>query len=148
MSHYVQHSSFQLIHNRIMNRKLIHWSIKGRLWSWLYGSWIYNAISVYHHWCCEFESRSGRHVRHYVIKFAMTCDRSVVFSGSSGFLHQYNWLPRYNWTIVESGVNHYQTNKNIQICISVKAFRDESNTDLGRYGNVCFQHEEFNIPST
>ena len=27
------------------------------------------AISAYHHWCCEFESRSGRGVKHYVIKF-------------------------------------------------------------------------------
>jgi hypothetical protein len=26
-------------------------------------------ISSYHHWCCEFESRSGRGVQHYVIKF-------------------------------------------------------------------------------
>ena len=26
------------------------------------------AISAYHHWCCEFESRSGRRVQHYVIK--------------------------------------------------------------------------------
>jgi hypothetical protein len=25
-------------------------------------------ISAYHHWCCEFESRSGRNVQHYVIK--------------------------------------------------------------------------------
>jgi len=24
------------------------------------------AISAYHHWCCEFESRSGRYVQHYV----------------------------------------------------------------------------------
>jgi len=24
------------------------------------------AISSYHHWCCEFESRSGRGVHHYV----------------------------------------------------------------------------------
>jgi len=24
------------------------------------------AISAYHHWCCEFESRSGRGVQHYV----------------------------------------------------------------------------------
>jgi len=24
---------------------------------------------VYHNWCCEFESRSGRGVQHYVIKF-------------------------------------------------------------------------------
>ena len=27
------------------------------------------AISVYHHWRCEFESRTGRGVQHYVIKF-------------------------------------------------------------------------------
>ena len=27
------------------------------------------AISSYHHWCCEFESRSGRGVQHYFIKF-------------------------------------------------------------------------------
>jgi len=27
------------------------------------------AISAYHHWCCEFESWSGRGVQHYVIKF-------------------------------------------------------------------------------
>jgi hypothetical protein len=26
------------------------------------------AISVYHHWCCEFETWSGRGVQHYVIK--------------------------------------------------------------------------------
>jgi len=27
------------------------------------------AISAYHHWCCEFESRPGQGVQHYVIKF-------------------------------------------------------------------------------
>jgi hypothetical protein len=27
------------------------------------------AISVYHHWSCVFESRSGRGLQHYVIKF-------------------------------------------------------------------------------
>jgi len=27
------------------------------------------AIGAYHHWCCEFESRSRRGVQHYVIKF-------------------------------------------------------------------------------
>jgi hypothetical protein len=27
------------------------------------------AISAYHHWCCGFESRSGRGVQQYVIKF-------------------------------------------------------------------------------
>jgi hypothetical protein len=27
------------------------------------------AIDAYHHWCCEFESRSGWGAQHYVIKF-------------------------------------------------------------------------------
>jgi hypothetical protein len=27
-------------------------------------------------------------IQHYVIKFVVTCDRLVVFSGYSGFLHQ------------------------------------------------------------
>ena len=27
------------------------------------------AMSAYHHWCCEFESQSGRGVQHFVIKF-------------------------------------------------------------------------------
>ena len=27
------------------------------------------AISAYHHWCCDFESRSGWGVQHYVRKF-------------------------------------------------------------------------------
>ena len=39
---------------------------------------------------------------------SVICNRSVVFSGYSGFPHQYNWPPRYNWNIVESGVKHHQ----------------------------------------
>ena len=46
------------------------------------------AISAYHHWCCEFESRSGRGVQHNVIKFVS------------------DWRQ-----VVESGVKHHQTNK-------------------------------------
>ena len=71
--------------------------------------WFANSAS--HHWCCEFESRSGRGVQHYVIKFVS--DLSVAFSGSFGFLHHWNWPPRCNWDIVESGVKHYQANKQI-----------------------------------
>jgi len=29
------------------------------------------AIDAYHHWCCEFESQSGRGVQQYVIKFVI-----------------------------------------------------------------------------
>ena len=69
-------------------------------------------ISVYHHWCCEFESRSGRGVLHYVLKFVSAL-RQV-----GSFL----WILRFpppikltatinNWNIVESGVKHHQTIK-------------------------------------
>ena len=71
------------------------------------------AISAYHHWC-ELESRSGRGVQRYVIKFVIDFDRSAVFSGFSGFLHQKNW-PWHkctwytcNWNIVSNGVKHHQ----------------------------------------
>jgi hypothetical protein len=38
-----------------------------------------NAISTYHHWCCEFESRSGRGVQHYEIKFVSDLRQNGVF---------------------------------------------------------------------
>ena len=38
------------------------------------------AISVYHHWCCEFESRSARGVQHYVIKFCQWLTTGLWFS--------------------------------------------------------------------
>ena len=62
------------------------------------------AISAYYHWCCELESRSGRGVQHYVIKFVGDL-RQVC-----GFIWVF-WLPppRYNWNIVESGVKQQQT---------------------------------------
>jgi hypothetical protein len=41
---------------------------------------------------------------------SVTCDRSVVFSEYSGLLHQQNWLPQYNWNIVENGVKHPNPN--------------------------------------
>ena len=64
-------------------------------------------------------STSERHFQQYfsyivavsfldVMKFV--CDRSVIFSGYSGLLHQENWRPRYNWNIVESGIKHHNPN--------------------------------------
>jgi hypothetical protein len=41
---------------------------------------------------------------------SVTCGTSVVYSGYSGFLHQWQWPPRYNWNIVESGVNCHNFN--------------------------------------
>jgi hypothetical protein len=48
------------------------------------GCTITYAISAYHHWSCEFKSRSGKvySIQHYVIKFVSDL-RHV-----SGFLHQ------------------------------------------------------------
>ena len=45
-------------------------------------------ISPYHHWCCGFESWSGRGVQHYVIKFVSDLRQVSGFLRSSGFLHQ------------------------------------------------------------
>ena len=45
------------------------------------------AIRVYHHCCCVFESRSGRGVQHYVIKFV--CDLRQI----GGFLRVLRFLP-------------------------------------------------------
>ena len=41
-------------------------------------------------------------IQHYVIKLVSDLRQVGVFR----FLHQYNWTPRYNWNIVESGTNH------------------------------------------
>ena len=59
---------------------------------------------------------------------SVTCDRSVVFSGYSGYLHQYNWPPRYSWNIVESDVQHHQINKQAnkqisQVMVAIELFR-------------------------
>ena len=51
----------------------------------------------------------------------MNCDRSVVFSGSSGFLHQQNRPPRCNCNIVEVAWNTIkQTNKQTNNQLSSK----------------------------
>ena len=47
------------------------------------------------------------YTKSYCLKKIVTYDRSVVFSGYSGFLNQSNWPPRYYWNIVESGVKHH-----------------------------------------
>jgi hypothetical protein len=52
-------------------------------------------------------------IQHYVIKLVSDF---VVFSGYSGFLHQQNWMPRYNWNIVESGVKHHKSCLTLNWC--------------------------------
>jgi len=50
------------------------------------------AISAYHHWYCEFESRSGRGVKYYVITFVSGL-RQV-----GGFLRVFRFPPPINLT--------------------------------------------------
>jgi hypothetical protein len=82
--------------------------ISGSSWLWSYGSWIYNYL------CNQFQSPlklwvqiplMARCTQYNImwLSLSVTCGRSVVFSRYSHFLHQSNWLPWYNWNIVESG---------------------------------------------
>ena len=89
-------------------------------------------ISVYPYLCCMFESWSGRGVQHYVIKLV----RSVVFSG---FLHQWNWPPRYSWNIVVGGVKHHQTNKYNASLLSSTAIFTRSRRGLCNIYTTCFR---------
>ena len=45
------------------------------------------AINAYHHWCCELESRSGRGVQYYVIKFVSDLRQVGGFLRILRFLH-------------------------------------------------------------
>ena len=57
-------------------------------------------------------------IQHYVIKFVSDLRQGVVFSGYPSFRHQLNWTPRYNWSIVESGVKHHNHNPYISNYVS------------------------------
>jgi hypothetical protein len=46
-------------------------------------------------------------IQHYVIKFA---NNLWQVGGFLRFFHQENWLPLYNWSIVESGIKHHKPN--------------------------------------
>ena len=62
------------------------------------------AINAYQNWSCEFKSHSDEvySIQHYV-KFVS----DMVLSAHSNFLHLWNWPPRYNWNIIESGIKHH-----------------------------------------
>ena len=82
-------------------------------WSWAYGSWIYNYLYNQYLSPLKFVRSNPGHGHVYLIQhysLSVTCDRSVVFSGYSGFLHQQNWSPQYNWNIVESDIKHHNQN--------------------------------------
>ena len=54
-----------------------------------------------------FWRRNVLDAKYYVIMFVSDLQQVGWFSGYSGVLHQYNWPPRYNRNIVESGVKYH-----------------------------------------
>jgi hypothetical protein len=58
------------------------------------------AIGAYHHWCCEFDSRSGRDVQHYVIEFVSDLRQVSGFLLVLRFPQPIKLMPQYNWNIV------------------------------------------------
>ena len=69
----VAFSHTSLFNTYLLARKLVvFWNLS---WSWLCNQCLSPLYEVYS-------------IQHYVIKLSVTCDRSVVFSGYSGFLHQ------------------------------------------------------------
>ena len=98
------------------NKVQLYTCVEGTSWSWSHGSWIYNylcnqSLSPLKLWArTPFMARCTRYNIMWQ-SLSVTCDRSVVFSRYSGFLHQLNWPPGYNWNIVASSIKHHkQTN--------------------------------------
>ena len=79
--------------------------------TWFFKGNMLIIMAIDHHWSFELESRSCRGVLDSTL-----CDKvchwlaaSRWFSpGTFAFLHQYNWSPRYNLNIVESGARPHK----------------------------------------
>ena len=57
----------------------------------------------------ELRSWTVYSIKHYVMKFVSYLRQAVVFSGNSGFFHQ------YNLNIVESVIKHYKPSTKISL---------------------------------
>jgi hypothetical protein len=82
-------------------------------------------ISVYHHWCCEFKSRSGQGVQQYVIRFVNDLRQVSGFlwdiQNKFGKLEQKGSLMQMWLFIIESGVkSHYVIDQSLIIICDVK----------------------------
>jgi hypothetical protein len=82
-------------------------------------------ISVYHHWCCEFKSRSGQGVQQYVIQFVNDLRQVSGFlwdiQNKFGKLEQKGSLMQMWLFIIESGVkSHYVIDQSLIIICDVK----------------------------
>jgi hypothetical protein len=72
----------------------------------------------------------------FVKKFYVTCDRSVVFSGYSGFLHQSNVPPRYTWDIVKSACTNPEKRTVMYMCVWGRDFSSVFQIFLLNFGTV------------
>ena len=84
----------------------------GLWWSWSYGSWIYNylcnqCLSSLVLWV-QIPLRRGVVDTTLCDKVCQWLATGQWFSPGTPFFstNEYNWLPQYNWNIVESGVKH------------------------------------------
>ena len=74
-------------------------------------------ISAYHHWFCEFESRSG---------CTALCDKVCQWLATDRWFFRFpppiKLTPRYIWNIVESGIKHHQTNNTVMLIDDILAY--------------------------
>ena len=102
----------------VISKSLVYWSwiIKDVLHLRLFKFCKYRNL-VY----SGFSFVIARRTRYNIIWYnlSVTCDRLVVFSGYSGYLHQQNWLSWYSWKIVESGVKYHKPNPISKVFISI-----------------------------
>jgi hypothetical protein len=119
---------------------IIYLTFRGLSWPWSYGSWIYSYL------CNQCLSPLMLWARISIMArcttlcdniFSVTGDRSVVFSRSSGFLHQQILPPRYNKNIVERHENPSNKQTNILLLLSV-IFRLFSQIIFSQSETKCF----------
>ena len=90
------------------------------------------AISVYHHWCCEFESRWGRGDQHYVIKSVSYLRRPGRWFSSGPPVSSTNKTVCYNVTEILLKV----------VLNTIKQTRNNMNvSEQGRLSNFTFMHQ-------
>ena len=77
---------------------------------------------------------------------SVNCDRWVVFSRYSNFLHQLNRPPRYSWNMVESGVKHHNLNPNATIAWKVPLLSKDNERPVYHNiaGMIFFSQLDFN----
>ena len=102
---------YKKINWKLYKSNIVHMNM-GPSWSWSYGSWIYcylinQCLSPLTLWVrTPFMQMCTRYNIMWQ-SLSVTCNRSVVFSGYSGFYStNKTWRPRYNSNIVDSGVKH------------------------------------------